>query len=235
MIKELHLRLIPRVMEADKEMLDKLRAAGFRPYHGPDNTGYLMSTPSTSVSLIPGAFETGGGYYWSTGGSEMIIDGQIKVKQGTITSFDPKSSITFSDGSHEQYDLVIFATGYTGIPDAVRGVFGHEYGKLLQPMWGMDEEGEIRGVARDSGLPGVFLIMGNLAWSRMFSKVIALQIVLQRLGRSEECCKSTQALPLMADTWAKQKADGKLVDESVFVPYKRIAKEGHPTPVRDYE
>jgi hypothetical protein len=51
----------------------------------------------------------------------MIVDGSITVKQGEIASFGGSDSteITFKDGSKESYDIVVFATGYTGFPDTV--------------------------------------------------------------------------------------------------------------------
>jgi hypothetical protein len=60
-----------------------------------------------------------GGYYFSTGGSEMIADGSIKVKQGEIASFGSGTEITFKDGSKDSFDVVVFATGYTGFPDTI--------------------------------------------------------------------------------------------------------------------
>lgn len=135
------------------------------------------------------ALEKAGGYYFSTGGSEMIISGDIKVKQGEIASFDPNSVVTFKDGSKEKFDVVVFATGYTGFPDTVRATVGEKYASTFSPVWGLDEEGEIRGVCRESNVPNLYFLVGNLSACRMSSKVLALQIVQQRLGVFGDRCE----------------------------------------------
>lgn len=150
------------------------------------------------------ALEKAGGYYFSTGGSEMIIDGRIKVKQGEIASFIPTSSVdeaprvAFKDGSEEHYDVVVFATGYTGFPDTIRATVGERYADTFNPVWGLDEEGEIRGVCRESGIPNAYFLVGNLSACRMSSKVLALTIAAERLGVFGERCESLRSLSLFA-------------------------------------
>jgi hypothetical protein len=135
------------------------------------------------------ALEKAGGYYFSTGGSEMIISGDIKVKQGEIASFDPNTVVTFKDGSTEKFDVVVFATGYTGFPDTVRATVGDKYANTFNPVWGLDEEGEIRGVCRESNIPNLYFLVGNLSACRISSKILALQIVQQRLGVFGDRCE----------------------------------------------
>lgn len=135
------------------------------------------------------ALEKAGGYYFSTGGSEMISNGKIKVKQGEIASFDSGTDITFKDGSKEKYDVVVFATGYTGFPDTIRATVGEQYAETFNPVWGLDEEGEIRGVARESNIPNLFFLVGNLSACRMSSKILALQILAQQQGVFGERCR----------------------------------------------
>jgi cation diffusion facilitator CzcD-associated flavoprotein CzcO len=70
------------------------------------------------------ALEKAGGYYYSTGGSEAIVRGDIKVRQGEIAAFESGRTVAFRDGSKEHFDVVVFATGYTGVPDTVRATLG---------------------------------------------------------------------------------------------------------------
>lgn len=146
----------------------------------------LVVRPDPTVAL-----EKAGGYYYSTGGSEAIVRGEIKVKQGEIVAFEPGHQVAFKDGSKEKFDVVVFATGYTGFPDTVKATLGEKYAKTFAPVWGLDAEGEIRGVARESNIPNTFFAVGALAGSRITSKVIALQILGQRLGISGERCEFT--------------------------------------------
>lgn len=55
-------------------------------------------------------------------------------------------------------------------------------------MWGLDGEGEIQGVARESGIPNLFFLVGNLSAARISSKVLALQIKAQQLDVFPERC-----------------------------------------------
>lgn len=184
------------------------------------------------------ALEKAGGYYYSTGGSEAIVRGDIKVRQGEIAAFESGQTVAFKDGSKEHFDVVVFATGYTGFPDTVRATLGETYVDTFNPVWGLDAEGEIRGVARESNIPNTFFAVGALAGSRMTSKSISLQILAQRLGLWGERCKSRFACIAWIqgsriDTWDKQKSDGDLVDPTFYPAYEGL--KSHPTPVKDYE
>ena len=44
------------------------------------------------------------------GASQLIIDGKIKLKNGSVKSFT-KDSLVFEDGSSLKADVVVFATG----------------------------------------------------------------------------------------------------------------------------
>jgi hypothetical protein len=146
------------------------------------------------------ALEKAGGYYFSTGGSEMICKGDIKVRQGEIASFGKGTNeITFKDGSKEAFDVVVFATGYTGFPDTIRETIGGDWAEKFNPVWGLDEEGEIRGVCRESGIPNFFFLVGNLSACRLSSKILALQIKAQQLGKFGDRCESI--LGIIADVW----------------------------------
>lgn len=186
------------------------------------------------------ALEKAGGYYFSTGGSECIANGDIKVKQGEIASFGTDTEVTFKDGSKEHFDVIVFATGYTGFPDTIRETIGGNYAETFNPVWGLDEEGEIRGVARESGIPNFFFLVGNLSACRMSSKVLALQIKAQLLGVFGERCKSYLSascslllLPFVPDTYEKQKQTGGLPDKTEFHAINGM--NGHPEVVKDYE
>ncbi|BEJ15423.1 hypothetical protein CspHIS471_0500280 [Cutaneotrichosporon sp. HIS471] len=173
--KLFHQRIVKHLAVEDKEILDGLKAAGFKTYPGPDGSGWLFL-----------AYERAGGYYFTAGegsGSDMIAKGQIKVKGGEITSFNADGSVSFTDGDTQHFDLVIFATGYTGFPDTVRETLGPDAVEKLGKVWGLDRELEVNGVARDAGLPRVFLTVGNFMMSRWFSRRIALQVIAQREGK----------------------------------------------------
>lgn len=65
--------------------------------------------------------------------------------------------------------------------DPIKAICGEEIGAKLPPIWGLDPEGEMNGVWRQLGVPNLWYMMGNLAWSRFFSKHVALRECLSSL------------------------------------------------------
>ena len=43
----------------------------------------------------------------------------------------------------------------------VRTIFGDEVAEKIKPAWGIDEEGEVSGVWADSGIEGLYQMMGE--------------------------------------------------------------------------
>lgn len=163
--------LVPQVQERDRELLDGLRQAGFALTVGPDGTGWQQL-----------ALEKAGGYYFDTGASSKIVDGFIKVRSGEIASFAGGNKVVFKDGMSDDFDTIIFATGYTGFDDTVRRTLGDKYASMMESVFGLDSEGETRAVARESGIPQMYWMVGHFALARILSKVIATQILAEQLG-----------------------------------------------------
>lgn len=109
------------------------------------------------------------------GCAELISDGKIGVKQGVEIEHLEADQVVFTDGSTIPADAVIFScvsrtagirlanfserfrTGYQGMRESIRTLMGHETIDRTSPVWGFDEEGEINGVCRPTGHPGVGL------------------------------------------------------------------------------
>jgi len=151
--------------EHDKELLEGLEKAGFKTDSGPMGAGLLMKY-----------FQRGGGYYIDVGASSLIADRKIAVKQGQeITSVLP-NGLQFADGSKLEADEIVFATGYQNMRTQARGLFGDEVADKVGDVWGFNEEGEFRTMWQRSGHDGLWFMGGNLALSRYFSRMLALQI-----------------------------------------------------------
>ncbi|KAH7398588.1 hypothetical protein BKA66DRAFT_453427 [Pyrenochaeta sp. MPI-SDFR-AT-0127] len=151
--------------EHDKKILDGLNAVGFKTDSGPMDAGLLMKY-----------FQRGGGYYIDVGASQLIIDGKIKVKQGQEIEQILPNGIEFADGTKLDADEIVFATGYQNMSTQARLIFGDEVGDRVNDVWGFNEEGEFRTMWQKSGHPGLWFMGGNLAISRYFSRILALQI-----------------------------------------------------------
>jgi cation diffusion facilitator CzcD-associated flavoprotein CzcO len=151
--------------EHDKKLLEGLRAAGFQIDNGPMDAGLLMKY-----------YQRGGGYYIDVGASQLIIDGKIKVKQGQEIAQVLEHGLEFKDGTKLDADEIIFATGYQNMRSQARLIFGDELADRIGDVWGLNEEGEFRTMWQKSGHPGFWTMGGNLALSRFYSRILALQI-----------------------------------------------------------
>ncbi len=157
--------------EADRDLLEGLRKRGFKLTSGPDGTGWQIMYGNR-----------GGGYYFDAGCSQMIVDGRVGLIQFADIERFSADGVRLKDGSVRPADLIVLATGYEGQKEAVRGVLGEETTDRIGPVWGFDEEGELAGMWRPTGQPGLWFLAGGLAQCRIFSKVLALQIKARELG-----------------------------------------------------
>ncbi|CAN6674824.1 hypothetical protein TRVA0_067S00254 [Trichomonascus vanleenenianus] len=172
--KSMHEKLIARIAELDKDMIEGLKKAGFQWYPGPDGAGHVFLS-----------MERGGGYYFDSGCCEKIINGQIKMQPGEIDHFT-EDSVVFKDGNEMTPDLVIFCTGFTGFKESVAETLGPKHAVNLKKIWGLDAEGEINGLYRDCGIPKCYYMSGAIALARAQSRVVALQILAEQLGQFGE-------------------------------------------------
>ncbi|KAG2134790.1 hypothetical protein DEU56DRAFT_888390 [Suillus clintonianus] len=158
-------RNILRVAGAiDRDLLEGLKRVGFQTNLGPEGAG---------LSAL--VYERGGGFYINTGASDRIIDGSIKLKSGCSVGHFTTHGLALDDGTELQADVVIFATGFGNLHDSVRLVCGEEVAQKVGPLFGLDNEGEVRGVWKDSGHEGLWIAAGNLSRARIHSMHLALR------------------------------------------------------------
>jgi cation diffusion facilitator CzcD-associated flavoprotein CzcO len=166
-----HQRITARNREADRELLDGLERRGFRLTFGPEDTGWQIMYQTR-----------GGGYYFDAGCSQLIVDGKVGLIQyADIERFGPDGAV-MKNGRVKPADLIVLATGYEGQAAAARRILGDTVGDRMGCVWGFDEEGELHGMWRPTGQPGLWFHAGGLAQCRIFSKVLALQIKARELG-----------------------------------------------------
>jgi len=158
----------------DKDLLDGLHANNFKTWRGQRGTG----------NATLGATRNGG-FYFEAGACEQIINGKIKVEQGYIKNFT-KDKVVLSSGKEEQYDLIVFATGFSNTIDSVRNILGDDIAKRCGPIWGVDEEGEFRSAYKESGVKNLWMMVGYLPFARFHSKKVALRLKALIAGISPE-------------------------------------------------
>ena len=166
-----HQRITRMNAEADRELLEGLKKRGFKLSSGPDGTGWQIMYQNR-----------GGGYYFDAGCSQMIVDGRVGLIQFADIERFCAEGARMKDGTVRPADLIVLATGYEGQKEAVRRVLGEATTERIGPVWGFDAEGELAGMWRPTGQPGLWFLAGGLAQCRIFSKVLALQIKARELG-----------------------------------------------------
>lgn len=119
------------------------------------------------------------GFYIDVGTSSLISQRLIshKYSPGPKSIAPLKSnSIIFGDIEEHEADIIIFATGYANGRTRTRKVFGDVVEDKIDPIWGFDNQGDIRGAWRRSGQEGFWIAAGSFWISRYYSRLLALQI-----------------------------------------------------------
>ncbi|GLA97328.1 hypothetical protein AtubIFM61612_007929 [Aspergillus tubingensis] len=150
--------------DLDRPLLDALHARGLRTWRGQRGTG--GSTLGQTRN---------GGFYFDAGACEHIINGKIKVEPGYIERFT-EDKVILNDGRERQFDLIVFATGFSNTSDSIRATLGDKIADQCGPIWGIDEEGEFKTAYRETGVPNFWLMVGYLPYTRFHSKLLAMRI-----------------------------------------------------------
>jgi putative flavoprotein involved in K+ transport len=152
------------IADADQEMIDRLHDIGFETWLGKGDAGMM------DLGLV-----RGGGYYIDKGCAQLLIDGKIDFRRGTIDHFTP-TGVVYSDGTEQEADIVVFSTGYTNMREATRPVVGDAVADQLGLVWGIDETGEQRTTLRHSGHEKLWIMANGFQQARIHSKHVALMI-----------------------------------------------------------
>jgi putative flavoprotein involved in K+ transport len=160
-----HAMTAEKSKELDKELLEGLARVGFKLDFGEDNTGWQFKY-----------LTRGGGYYFNVGCSDLIVKGDVALKQFADIDGFVADGARMKSGETVAADLVVLATGYKRQEELVRKLFGDEVTDRVGTIWGFGEEQELRNMYTRTGQPGLWLIAGGLAQCRIGSKHLALQI-----------------------------------------------------------
>ncbi|KAK4169903.1 putative indole-3-pyruvate monooxygenase YUCCA4 [Cladorrhinum sp. PSN259] len=180
-------------------------------YESLQKTGFqVRDMAHPSVNLLHILNERGGGHYVDIGGVGVLLDGvaegRIKVKAGVEIKEFTERGLRFQDGSViEEADAVVWCTGFAdkngrevildilggkdsnsdGAPKEAGVLGAEEIAERLDDTWGVDKEGEIRGVwkRQSKGMEMNFWYMGgHTQHHRYYSKTLAQQIKAELEG-----------------------------------------------------
>ncbi|KAJ4269876.1 hypothetical protein NW762_001545 [Fusarium torreyae] len=170
--EELARRTAKVLEDLDRPLLDALNARGLRTWRGQRNTG--NSTLGQTRN---------GGFYFDAGACEHIVNGKIKVEPGYIERFT-EDKVILNDGRERQFDLVVFATGFSNLIDSIRDTLGPKVANQVGPVWGIDEEGEYKNAFKETGVPNLWIMVGFLPMTRFQSRLLALRLKALKEGIS---------------------------------------------------
>jgi hypothetical protein len=87
------------------------------------------------------------------------------MKAGALPTHYTRTGLAFSDGLEIAADVIVFSTGFVGnMRTDVAQIFGAEVAARADDFWGLDEEGELKGVFKRNGrtffrLPAEFIYL----------------------------------------------------------------------------
>lgn len=170
--EELARRAAKKLEELDRPLLEALNARGLRTWRGQRDTG--NSTLGQTRN---------GGFYFDAGACDEIINGNIKVEPGFIEKFT-EDKVVLNGGREREFDLVVFATGFSNTIDSIRGTLGETIASQCGPIWGIDEEGEYKTAYKETGVPNMWIMVGFLPMTRYASRLLALRLKALKEGVS---------------------------------------------------
>jgi cation diffusion facilitator CzcD-associated flavoprotein CzcO/ketosteroid isomerase-like protein len=163
--RKAHTMMTAQGRELDKPLLDALTKAGFK-LDTEDPTGWQFKY-----------LTRGGGYYFNVGCSELIVERKIRLVLFSDIETFVADGARLRNGDLIPSELSVTATGYYGLQNLVRKLFGDAVAERVGPVWGIDEEEqELRNMWKPTGQPGLWFIAGSFAQARIYSKYLALQI-----------------------------------------------------------
>jgi thioredoxin reductase len=160
-----HAMVTEQSKKLDKELLDGLERAGFK-------LDPCEDAPSWQFKYLT----RGGGYYFNVGCSDLIVSGEIGLRQFSDIEGFVAGGARMKSGETLAADLIVLATGYRPQEELVRKLFGDEVTARIGTIWGFGEGQELRNMYTRTGQPGLWLMAGGLPQCRVYSKYLALQI-----------------------------------------------------------
>jgi putative flavoprotein involved in K+ transport len=178
-LHEFQIPLYDQMRERDQDFYDRLEAAGFQLDWGEDGSGLFMKY-----------LRRGSGYYIDVGASELVANGDIKLKAGRVARLT-EHAVVMEDGTELPADLVVYATGYGSMNGWAADIISQEVADKVGKVWGLGSdttydpgpwEGEQRNMWKPTQQEALWFHGGNLHQSRYYSLYLALQLKARSEG-----------------------------------------------------
>lgn len=177
---DMHIPVYKQVAEQDADFYQRLKKAGFMLDFGDDGSGLFMKY-----------LRRGSGYYIDVGASELVAQGEIKLKSDVSIECINSNSVTLTDGTELPADLIVYATGFGSMNGWAARIISQEVADKVGKCWGMGSdttkdpgpwEGELRNMWKPTQQEALWFHGGNLHQSRHYSLYLALQIKARKEG-----------------------------------------------------
>ena len=177
---ELHKPVYDEMAKRDADLYDRLEKAGFMLDFGEDGSGLFMKY-----------LRRGSGYYIDVGASELVANGDIKLRSGVTIEQIKEHAIAFNDGSELEADVIIYATGYSSMNGWAAQLISQDVADKVGKCWGLGSdtnkdpgpwEGELRNMWKPTQVENLWFHGGNLHQSRHYSQFLSLQIKARMEG-----------------------------------------------------
>jgi len=177
---EFQIPVYDEIRRRDADFYDRLEKAGFMLDYGEDNSGLFMKY-----------LRRGSGYYIDVGASELVANGDIKLKAGVGVERLTEDSVVLTDGTELPADLVVYATGYGSMNGWAADLISQKVADKVGKVWGLGSdtakdpgpwEGEQRNMWKPTQQEGLWFHGGNLHQSRHYSLYLALQLKARMEG-----------------------------------------------------
>ena len=170
-LRETYQWITKRTCEIDAELLEGLRSAGFKLDFGHDHTGFHMMY-----------LRKGGGYYINVGCSELIADRKIGLLQAEQIATLVADGVRLTDGTTIPAELIVYATGYRNLQNALAEKIGTEVAGRVGPVWGFDDNYAMRNMWQRTSQKALWIMGGTLIDARLYSRFLAVQLVADLRG-----------------------------------------------------
>ncbi|KAH7631217.1 hypothetical protein B0T09DRAFT_339383 [Sordaria sp. MPI-SDFR-AT-0083] len=161
----------------------------------------VMDSTHPRSALMHNLIERAGGHYVDVGGTDLIVQGKVGLKALIEPVGFTETGLRFSDGSVVDADAVVWCTGFADrdVREVTAEILGGEEAEAevkgenmlgpkdiaarLEGTWGLDAEGEVRGLwKRPLGLENYWVMGGYTQQHRWYSPILALQIKAELEG-----------------------------------------------------
>ena len=196
----------------DADFYQRLEKAGFMLDWGDDGSGLFMKY-----------LRRGSGYYIDVGASELVANGDIKLRSGVSIAEIRERSVVLTDGSELDADLIVLATGYGSMNGWAAQLISQDVADKVGKVWGLGSdttkdpgpwEGEERNMWKPTRQEGLWFHGGNLHQSRHYSQFLALQLKARMEGIPTPVYAPRRGAPpqLNPDEFSGDETKGRPVD-----------------------